>query len=55
MTGNVADVFAPAKLGPITLRNRLIKAATFEGRTPQALVSDELVEFHRRTAAGEWG
>ncbi|GIH76808.1 NADH:flavin oxidoreductase [Planobispora longispora] len=55
MTGNVADVFAPAKLGPITLRNRLIKAATFEGRTPQALVSDELVEFHRRTAAGGVG
>ena len=30
----VPDVFSPAKLGPITLRNRTIKAATFEARTP---------------------
>src|SRR5215204_2363468 len=48
-------VFEPARLGPITLRNRLIKAATFEGRTPQAVVSDDLVEFHRRMAAGGVG
>ncbi|QYB07261.1 NADH:flavin oxidoreductase [Rhodococcus sp. USK10] len=49
------DVFAPATLGPITLRNRIIKSATFEGRTPDALVTDELVEFHRRPAAGGVG
>ncbi len=46
---------APAKLGPITLRNRIIKAATFEGVTPDALVSDELIEYHRRPAAGGVG
>ncbi len=45
-------VFAPAALGPLTLRNRIIKAATFEGVTPGGVVSDELVEFHRRVAAG---
>ncbi|GIH93308.1 oxidoreductase [Planobispora siamensis] len=55
MAENAPDVFAPARLGPITLRNRLIKAATFEGRTPEALVSDDLVEFHRQMAAGGVG
>ena len=50
-----STVFEPAPLGPLTLRNRLLKAATFEGRTPDALVTDELVEFHRRIAAGGIG
>ncbi|EFC86648.1 NADH:flavin oxidoreductase [Parafrankia sp. EUN1f] len=49
------EVFAPAALGPITLRNRVIKSATFEGRTPDALVTDELIEFHREVAAGGVG
>ncbi|MEV6340755.1 NADH:flavin oxidoreductase [Nocardia vinacea] len=49
------EVFAPATLGPITLRNRVIKAATFEGRTPDALVTDELIDFHREIAAGGVG
>lgn len=51
----VPDVFSPAKLGPITLRNRTIKAATFEGRTPNALVTDDLIAFHRAMAAGGVG
>ncbi|MFB9467962.1 NADH:flavin oxidoreductase [Nonomuraea salmonea] len=46
------EVFAPARLGPLRLRNRIIKAATFEGRTPQALVSDALIDFHRAFAEG---
>jgi 2,4-dienoyl-CoA reductase-like NADH-dependent reductase (Old Yellow Enzyme family) len=46
------EVFAPAPLGPLTLRNRIIKAATFEGVTPGGRVSDDLVAFHRRVAAG---
>ncbi|WP_280456787.1 NADH:flavin oxidoreductase [Nocardia carnea] len=46
------DVFAPTTLGPLNLRNRVIKAATFEGRTPDALVTDDLIEFHREVAAG---
>ena len=45
-------VFEPARLGPVTLRNRIIKAATFEGVMPDGLVSDKLVEFHRRVSAG---
>lgn len=51
MTG----VFTSASLGPVTLRNRIIKAATFEGRTPGALVTDALIDFHRRPARGGVG
>lgn len=42
----------PVALGPIQLRNRVIKAATFEGRCERNRVSDSLVEFHREVAAG---
>ncbi|MEV5298043.1 NADH:flavin oxidoreductase [Amycolatopsis methanolica] len=51
----MTDVFAPARLGPVELRNRIIKAATFEGATPDALVTDRLIEFHRRQARGGVG
>ena len=49
------SVLDPVTLGPTTLRNRVVKAATFEGRTPAALVSDELVEFHAQIARGGVG
>lgn len=49
------DVLSPAKLGPLTLRNRTIKSATFEARTPNALVTDDLIEYHRQPAAGGVG
>ncbi|WP_067484821.1 NADH:flavin oxidoreductase [Actinomadura hibisca] len=49
------DVFGEARLGPLTLRNRIIKAATFEGMSKGALATDDLVEFHRRHAAGGVG
>ncbi|PXX62975.1 2,4-dienoyl-CoA reductase-like NADH-dependent reductase (Old Yellow Enzyme family) [Nocardia tenerifensis] len=51
----LTDAFQPAMLGPVQLRNRIIKAATFEGRTPDALVTDELIEFHRGVAEGGAG
>lgn len=40
------DPFAPATLGPVRLRNRIIKAATSEGRSPEGLVTDDLIDFH---------
>jgi len=49
------DPFAPAKLGPLSLRNRIVKAATFEGVTREHVPSDRLIEFHRRMAAGGVG
>jgi 2,4-dienoyl-CoA reductase-like NADH-dependent reductase (Old Yellow Enzyme family) len=49
------DVFAPAKLGPVTLRNRTIKAATFEGLSRKGLVTDPLIDFHVRVARGGVG
>jgi 2,4-dienoyl-CoA reductase-like NADH-dependent reductase (Old Yellow Enzyme family) len=49
------NVFTPAKLGPVTLRNRIIKSATFEAATPNALVSDDLITYHRLPASGGVG
>lgn len=49
------DPFSPATLGPITLRNRIIKSATFEGVMPDGLVTRELIEYHRKVAAGGAG
>ena len=49
------DVFAPARLGPVTLRNRTVKAATFEGRTPDGEVTDALIDYHLAVAQGGVG
>ncbi|WP_292672523.1 NADH:flavin oxidoreductase [Nocardioides sp.] len=49
------DVFAPATLGPVALRNRTVKAATFEGRTPHGVVTDDLVDYHLAVARGGVG
>jgi len=49
------DVFAPARLGPVQLRNRTVKAATFEGRAPQGQVTDSLIDYHLAVARGGVG
>jgi len=49
------DPFAPARLGPVELRNRILKAATFEGMTGDQTVSDRLIAFHRKMARGGVG
>ncbi|WP_028638750.1 oxidoreductase [Nocardioides sp. URHA0032] len=51
----MTDVFAPATLGPVRLRNRTVKAATFEGRTPEGQVTDELIEYHASVTRGGVG
>lgn len=47
-----ASPFDPFRLAGLTLRNRVIKAATFEGMTPGAQVSPGLINHHRELAAG---
>jgi len=44
--------FTPFALGPLRLRNRIVKAATFEGMCPGGAPSEALVEHHRAVAAG---
>ena len=48
-------VLQAARLGPLTLRNRVVKAATFEGATPRGAVTDQLVRFHQEVARGGAG
>jgi 2,4-dienoyl-CoA reductase-like NADH-dependent reductase (Old Yellow Enzyme family) len=52
MSDGLSRCFAPARLNRLELRNRLIKAATFEGKTRDGQVSDELVQLHRRMGEG---
>ena len=49
------QAFQPFKIGPLALRNRLIKSATNEGMARAGEITPELVEFHRRMAAGGVG
>ncbi|MFI0464252.1 NADH:flavin oxidoreductase [Saccharopolyspora sp. 5N102] len=51
----VPDVFSPGRIGPLTLRNRTIKAATYEGLSHKGKVTRDLVDFHVRHAAGGVG
>lgn len=46
------QAFTPLKIGPITLRNRLIKAATNEGMCKGGVISQGLMNFHANVARG---
>jgi 2,4-dienoyl-CoA reductase-like NADH-dependent reductase (Old Yellow Enzyme family) len=48
-------LFTPSRLGPLTLRNRSIRSAAFEGMCPGHLVSGNLIEYHRSVAEGGIG
>ena len=51
----MTEMFEPRNLGPLTLRNPIIKCATNEGLSREGLVTDTLVAWHRRFAAGGVG
>jgi len=48
-------LFSPFSLGSLTLRNRTVRAGCFEGLSQGSLVTERLVEHHRRLAAGGVG
>lgn len=52
MTTSQPSLFAPIRIGPLTLRNRLIKSATNEGKAKGGIVSKGLARFHEDVAAG---
>ncbi|ATY13160.1 oxidoreductase [Amycolatopsis sp. AA4] len=49
------DPLAPARLGPVRLRNRVVKAATYEGLSHHGRVTRDLVDFHVGYAKGGVG
>lgn len=51
----VFDLFAPFKLGPVTLRNRFIRAGANEGMVFKGAPTKALVKHHRDMAAGGVG
>jgi 2,4-dienoyl-CoA reductase-like NADH-dependent reductase (Old Yellow Enzyme family) len=48
----LARCFSEAKINGLILRNRLIKAATFEGKSPGGIPSLDLMRLHERIGAG---
>lgn len=53
MNDHTLSPFSPLRVGPLTLRNRFIKAATNEGMSIDGVPSKQLVRFHESMAAGE--
>jgi len=49
------SVFEAGRLGPIELRNRVIKCGTNEGMSRTGLVTDELIAWHREFTRGGVG
>jgi 2,4-dienoyl-CoA reductase-like NADH-dependent reductase (Old Yellow Enzyme family) len=50
-----SKLFTPFAIGSVTLRNRTIRAAAFEGMCPGNNPSQMLIDYHRSVAAGGIG
>jgi len=49
------NIFEPLKIGPITIRNRTIRSAGFEGMCPEGIPSQSLIDYHSAVARGGIG
>jgi len=52
MSSYFDKAFSPATLGSLPLKNRIIKAATYEGKTPDGMPGDDLLNFHKAIVSG---
>ena len=52
MSQELEKAFQPASLGKLQLKNRILKAATYEGKTPDGIPGQALLEFHRQVVQG---
>lgn len=50
-----SKLFTPLTIGPLTLRNRTIRAAAFEGMCPGNAPSEMLHDYHLSVARGGIG
>ncbi len=55
LSAELSRCFSPAKLNGLTLKNRLIKAGTFENMTPAGIPGELLQNFHGKLADGGIG
>ena len=55
MTDPLDKCFSEATINGLSLRNRLIKAATFEGKSQDGVPSEALIRFHERFGEGGIG
>ena len=52
MENKESILFTPAKIGPVTLRNRTIRSAAFEGMCDGNAPTDKLYEYHKSVCIG---
>jgi len=55
MHKHLEKAFAPSQLRALQLRNRIIKSATFEGKTPGGIPGQSFLDFHRELCEGGVG
>ena len=50
-----SKIFTPCQIGPITLRNRVIRSAAFENMAYGNRPSDDLIAYHTAVSRGGVG